>query len=579
MTEQGSKLDALYEREWQWQLKEWPTLATYAGDPRFDALWNDEREEAIESRKEHEVDVLGEIRSFARESLAADEQLNYDLFLRNLESAVEGHRFPSELMPVSQMGGPHQDIPDVLQSQPRRNESDLRKVIERLRRVPALVEQTIALMRRGATAGVVHPRVVLRDMTRLLGESVVEDPTTSAIYEVAFAELPNSIPNDVQKRIQTEGLAAIHESVTPAFAALRAFFDQTYLPASRESIALSNLPDGDAWYQYQIAQHTTTSMTADEIHELGLSEVERIRSQMEAIRKATGFTGTLNEFFSFLRDDSRFFFDDADSLVVAYRDICKKIDPGLSRLFKTLPRLPYGVLPVPAYSQETQTTAYYYPGAPDAGRPGYFFANTFDLKSRPKWEMEALSLHEAVPGHHLQIALAQELTSVPNFRRFVNYTAFVEGWALYAESLGEDLGLYTDPYSKFGQLTYEMWRSIRLVVDTGMHARGWSRDQAIRFFRENAGKTDHDIVVEVDRYIVWPGQALAYKVGELKIRELRRRAESALGSGFDIRRFHDAVLEAGPLPLSMLEARIGSWIERERQGGAFAGLSLAERGQ
>ena len=565
MTEAGSKLDAIYAREWEWQLREWPTLATYAGDSRYDSLWNDDSEEAIGRRQEHERHLLAEIKSIDRETLADDEQLNYDLFRRNVESAVEGQRFPAELMPLNQMGGPHQDVPDVIQSQPRRSIDEVGKVIDRLRAVPQVIENTIALMRRGLSTGVTPPRVVLRDVARLIERHIVTEPTSSPIYKIAFEELPRSIVAADQQKVRRDATAAISDAVVPALSALHQFFENEYLPRCRESIALTALPEGEEWYQYQIAQQTTTDLSAEEIHAIGLSEVKRIRSEMESIRRATGFPGELADFFSYLKTDQRFFFSDEDSLVRAYRDICKRIDPALSRIFGTLPRLPYGVLPVPEYSQETQTTAYYYPGAPDAGRPGYFFANTYDLSSRPKWEMEALSLHEAVPGHHLQIALAQELTGVPRFRQIVNYTAFVEGWGLYAESLGEELGLYADPYAKFGQLTYEMWRSIRLVVDTGMHAKGWSRDQAIAFFRENAGKTDHDIVVEVDRYIVWPGQALAYKIGELKIRELRTKAESSLGARFDIRRFHDAILGAGPLPLSILESRMDRWMENEKR--------------
>jgi len=292
--------------------------------------------------------------------------------------------------------------------------------------------------------------------------------------------------------------------------------------------------------------------------------VKRIRAQMDEVIASTRFEGTFGDFVDFLRTDARFFFERPEDLLVAYRDICKRADPVLPRLFGTLPRLPYGVVPVPAYAEKSQTTAYYEPGSPAAGRPGNFFANTYDLKARPKWEMEALSLHEAVPGHHLQIALAQEMPDMPEFRKNSFYTAYVEGWGLYAESLGNEMGFYQDPYSRFGQLTYEMWRAIRLVVDTGMHALGWTREQAIGFFVENAGKAEHDIVVEIDRYIVWPGQALAYKIGELKIQELRRRARERLGDRFDIRAFHDQVLGAGAVPLDVLEARIEAWIKAPR---------------
>jgi len=292
--------------------------------------------------------------------------------------------------------------------------------------------------------------------------------------------------------------------------------------------------------------------------------VKRIRSEMDSLIKSTGFKGGFPEFAEFLRTDPQFYFETAEELLDAYRVIAKKIDPELPRFFGQLPRLPYGILPVPAYDEKTQTTAYYMRGSVETGRPGYFYANTYNLKSRPKWEMEALTIHEAVPGHHLQIALSQELEDVSEFRKYTSYTAFVEGWGLYSESLGGEMGFYKDPYSKFGQLTYEMWRAIRLVVDTGIHGMGWSRQQAIDYFKENAAKTEHDITVEVDRYIAWPGQALAYKIGELKIKELRAKAENILGENFDIRKFHDAVLENGAIPLEVLEEKIEAWIAAEQ---------------
>ena len=314
-----------------------------------------------------------------------------------------------------------------------------------------------------------------------------------------------------------------------------------------------------------IRHYTTTSLTPDKIHEIGLIEGKRIREEMEAIKEEVGFNEGLIDFFEFLRTDSRFYYETADELLAGYRDICKRADPELIKLFRKLPRQPYGVVPIPAYIEKSVTTAYYQPGSNEAGRAGFFFANTYDLTSRPKWEMEALALHEAVPGHHLQLAIADEIEGLPEFRKYGRYTGYVEGWGLYSESLGEEMGFYTDPYSKFGQLTYEMWRAIRLVVDTGLHAKGWSRNQAIDFFKANAGKAEHDIVVEVDRYIVWPGQALAYKLGELKIKQLRTRASSKLKDEFDIRLFHDEILWNGALPLSILEKRIENWINKQEK--------------
>jgi len=377
----------------------------------------------------------------------------------------------------------------------------------------------------------------------------------SALLE-PFTEFPAGFPEAERTRMTARAKQIYTSTIAPAFQKLREYVVSAYLPACRESIAASALPNGAAAYAFHVRWQTTTNLTPQQTHAIGLSEVRRIRAEMDRVIASTGFKGSFHDFTEFLRTDSRFFYDKPEDLVNGYRIIAKKIDPELARLFGKLPRSPYGVCPIPDFKAPSQTTAYYQPGAPSAGRPGCYFVNTYNLRARPKWEMEALSLHESVPGHHLQISLAQEMEGQPEFRKHVGYSAFVEGWGLYAESLGEDLGMYKDPYSKFGQLSYEMWRAVRLVVDTGMHSMGWTRDQAIQLFKDNTGKTDQDITVEVDRYIVWPGQALAYKLGQRKIRELRGEAEKKLGAKFDARRFHDAVLKNGALPLNALDGRI-----------------------
>jgi len=402
---------------------------------------------------------------------------------------------------------------------------------------------------------------------------IVDEPAASPMLR-PFQSMPPAIELPVAETLRAAAARAYTAAVAPAYRRLLEYLETRYLPRTRETIAARDLPDGEAWYAFSVRQMTTTRLGAEEIHRIGLGEVKRIRAEMDAVIARTGFDGTFQQFVGFLRTDDRFFFDRAEDLLVAYRDICKRVDPELPKLFATLPRLPYGVAAVPSYAEKSQTTAYYEPGSPSAGRPGRFFANTYDLRARPRWEMEALALHEAVPGHHLQIAIAQELPEMPDFRRHGFYTAYIEGWGLYAESLGPEMGFYEDPYAKFGQLTYEMWRAIRLVVDTGMHALGWSRQQAIDFFTENAGKAEHDIVVEVDRYIVWPAQALAYKIGELKIKELRARATAALGARFDLRLFHDEVLGAGALPLDVLASRDPYQIERLRKDCAEALVNL-----
>ena len=560
---EADKLDVLIDSEWQRRLADEPTLATRIGDRRYNDRWEDRSLEAIAARRAHSQDVLARIKAIDRAQLSPTAQLNYDLFLRNASSRVEEERFHGEYLPINTRYGPYSEIAEVVRLTPLAKVKDYEDLVKRLRAFPTLVDQTIVLMRKGMEAGVMPPKVILREVSQQMTLQIHEDVTRTPVYQTAFQQMPSSISVADQDRLREEGKSALRDSVVPAIRKLQTFFLKEYEPKARNTVGISSLPDGEAWYAVRVKTMTTTDLSADQIHEIGLSEVKRIRAEMEEAMRRTKFHGDLQAFFNFLRTDPQFFFKDKELLLLTYRDIAKRIDPELPKLFRTLPRMPYGVVPVPAFSEKSQTTAYYQPGSVDSGRAGYFYANTYDLKSRPKWEMEALTLHEAVPGHHLQIAIAQELRDVPNFRRFGGYTAFVEGWGLYAESLGPEIGLYRDTYSKFGQLTYEMWRAIRLVVDTGMHAKGWTRDQAIRLFQQNTGKTQHDIEVEVDRYIAWPGQALAYKLGELKIKELRAYATQQLGDQFDLRDFHDQVLGAGPLPLSMLDARIRQWVAEQ----------------
>jgi uncharacterized protein (DUF885 family) len=559
---EGERLHALFQAYWAYNLDEFPELATYTGDPGRNHRWTDHSLEAYE-RRHREMEVPARVlATIDRAALSAADQVHYDLFRRNVEESLEGRRFKGEYMPVTQMGGVQQNVAQYLMLMPYFERTDFENAIARMEAVPTLVDQTIALLERGVETGITPPRVTLRDVPEQVRNQIVSDPADSPMLR-PFQSMPPTIEPPVAEALRAAGARAYTAAVAPAYRRLLEYLETRYLPRTRETIAARDLPDGEAWYAFSVRQMTTTRLTAQEIHDIGLREVKRIRGEMEAVMARTDFDGTFQQFVGFLRTDERFFFERAEDLLVAYRDICKRVDPELPKLFATLPRLPYGVVPVPAYAEKSQTTAYYEPGSPAAGRPGRFFANTYDLRARPRWEMEALALHEAVPGHHLQIALAQELPEMPEFRRHGFYTAYIEGWGLYAESLGPEMGFYQDPYAKFGQLTYEIWRAIRLVVDTGMHALGWSRQQAIDFFTENAGKAEHDIVVEVDRYIVWPAQALAYKIGELKIKELRARASAALGERFDLRRFHDEVLGAGALPLDVLASRVDAWVARQ----------------
>jgi len=553
------RLHQLFAQNWAYTMREYPEFATAVGYPGQNARWTDNSLEAIARRKRELNDPLTALRAIDRARLNVTDQLNYDLFRRNATDALEESRFPGELMPITQLNGVQQDVPSTIAQMPTGSVRDYEDIVARLRAVPLLVNQTIVLLQRGLAAGVTPPRITLRDVPSQAQDLVVDDPLTSPLL-TAFTHFPADLPVADQQRLRSTAIAAYRDSVAPAFRKLSAFLRDTYVPKARTTTGMRDLPNRMGWYQVRARASTTTDLAPEQIHAIGLAEVKRIRGQMDSVIAASGFQGTFADYVQFLRTDPRFYFTTAEELLRASRDLAKRIDPQLVRLFGTLPRLPYGVSPIPSYSERSQTTAYYQPGSPLGHRPGTYFVNTYNLPARPRWEMEALTLHEAVPGHHLQIALAQELEGVPEFRRFGGYTAFVEGWGLYSESLGGELGLYTDPYSKFGQLTYEMWRAVRLVIDTGIHTMGWTREQAIDYFKANAAKTEHDITVEVDRYIVWPGQALAYKIGELKIKELRAYASTTLGGRFDVRAFHDQVLGAGAVPLDVLDARIHAWV-------------------
>ena len=564
-------LRAYLDEDWVRWLEEYPELATSFGFPGLDDRWTDDSPAGIERRKRHLSDSLVSLKRLDADLLPPKERTNYDLYRELLEVAERGLAFGldplpfhlgmphSLLVPLSQMEGVHLTASDTLDIQPRDHLSDYENILARLNALAEPVEQNLALLEAGRQKGFTPHRVAIRGVPDQVRGLIPRDPMASPLLR-AFTELPDRIGDSDRQRLLTAAKAAYSDRIVPAFERLHEYLVSTYLPACRDIPGVAALPNGAALYAHLVRWQTTTGSTPQEIHEIGRREVRRLRSAMEKQIASTGFSGTFSEFLEFLRTDDRFFFPSAEALVDAYRVIAKKTDPELGRLFGRLPRLPYGVLPVPAYRAESSPTAYYMPGAPATGRAGIFFANTFDLRARPRWEMEALCLHEAVPGHHLQGTLAQEVEDLPGFRRFTGPTAFVEGWGLYAESLGDELGHYQDPYAKMGEYTYDMWRSIRLVVDTGIHALGWTRDDAIRFFRENTGKSEVDIAVEVDRYIVWPAQALAYKMGQLKFRELRTWAEQQLGERFDIRGFHDCVLEEGALPLGMLEPRVKQWV-------------------
>jgi uncharacterized protein (DUF885 family) len=559
----SQRLNTLYLLQWEYLMNQFPEWATERGLPVGNDRWTDNSLGAIATRHLDLAEERKAILSINRDALTDAQKLNYDLLLRNVDQYIEGLKFPDELLPIDQLDGIQQGMAYTIGIQPRRTMKDYENILARLAAIGKRVNEEIVLMQEGVRRGITYPKVTMRDVPEQIMNIIPADPLASALLE-PFRKFPEGVSAVDEKQLKEKAKKVFEESVRPAFKKLHDYIKDTYIPACRETTDWSSLPNGKEWYAFKVREHTTTNKSPGELYETGLKEVARIRGQMDSIRKATGFNGDLVAFFNYLRTDPKFFYKDSASLIQGYQVIAKRVDPQLVKLFGKLPRLPYGVIPVPTYAQKSQTTAYYNGGSLEAARPGYFFANTYDLPSRPKWEMEPLTLHEAVPGHHLQISLAQEMENVPELRKQSDYTAFVEGWGLYAEKLGEEMGFYETPYDKMGQLTYEMWRAVRLVVDVGLHSLGWSREKAIKYFEENAGKASHDIEVEVDRYIVWPAQALAYKTGELKIKELRAYAEKELGAKFNIRAFHDELLGAGALPLDILEKRMKTWVERNR---------------
>ena len=544
-------LRRLFDDEWAYQMAQSPEWATVLGFPGMDDRWADVSPAAVEARVAHGRELLDRLAAFPDDALSESERLSRDLLAADTRLEVEGARFHDEWQSVHQLEGVQQDPAMIIEAQAASTPQEQERIVERLRRLPALIDQTIENLQQGLAAGITPPQICLRDVPQQVTNQLVADPADSPLLVHGASDA---------------AVAAFTEHVAPAYERLRAFLVDTYLPGARSTLACRDLPDGEERYAHAVRRHTTTDRSPAEIHQTGLDEVARIRSEMETVAKGAGFGG-FDEYAHHLRTAPEQRHTDPEALLEEYRAIGRRIDARLPDLFGRLPRIPYEIVAVPPYAEQSQTAAYYLQPAADGSRPGQFFANTYDLPSRYRWEMEALTLHEAVPGHHLQIALAQELDDLPEFRRNAWYTAYGEGWGLYAESLGHEVGCYTDPASHFGALIAEIWRAVRLVLDTGLHTMGWTREQAITYFEDATGRHgDHDIVVEVDRYIVWPGQALGYKIGELKLKELRARSTAALGAGFDLRAFHDEVLRHGCLPLGLLDDQVSRWVASRANG-------------
>ncbi|MBP85237.1 MAG: DUF885 domain-containing protein [Planctomycetaceae bacterium] len=561
----SSDLAKLIDDSWEYGLREFPTFATRVGDHRF----NDQlARQSIADQKRRlamKREFLQRWEAIDRDALEQTDRVNYDIFGRLLQDDIAEGDFEMYLIPISNRWGFHIEFPELPKNVPLRSAADYENYISRLKQYSRLTDEHIELLRGGIETGLVLPAVVLEGYRDSITAHIVDEPEDSLLFG-PFRKFPDRLTDEQERVLTKAGRAAIAEHVIPSYAKFLVFMEKEYLPNCRGSIAASALPRGRAYYRHRVRKYTTLGLTPEEVHSTGQREVQRIRTEMEEIIKRVKFDGDFDAFVTHLRTDPQFYPKTPEQLLERTAYVLKKMDGELPKLFKTLPRTPYGIRVIPEYIAPKTTTAYYQQPAGDGSQAGFYYVNTYNLKSRPLYGVEALSLHEAVPGHHLQLALQQELTDIPEFRRFSPVTAFIEGWALYAERLGLEVGFYEDPYSDFGRLTYENWRASRLVVDTGMHYLGWTRKQAIDFMASNTALSIHNIESEVDRYISWPGQALAYKTGELKIRELRALAEKELGDGFNIREFHDVVLGSGAVPLDVLEVNVKAYVAAQRKG-------------
>jgi uncharacterized protein (DUF885 family) len=553
-----SPVNVLADRYWQWSLRENPVAATYAGVPGYDDRLGSVAPDALARQADSLRAFLAELGRMDQATLAGQERVTAEILALRWRDDLDELERRTIRIPVNAEGGFHTGIAGLPRITPARTPEDIERYARRLEEVPRYFREHVAWMRRGLAEGYVPPRIILEGMESTM-QLVTPDPEASVFWE-PVTRLPASVSEPDRRRVRQRLARVIADSVARAYGDLFRFFTEEYRPRTRATLAARLLPDGEAFYRQQVRHFTTLPLEPDSVHAIGLAEVARIRAEMDRVRATAGFRGTHAQFLRFLRTDPRFAPKSAEELLGRARDIAKRVDWALPSQFGRLPRQPYGVVPVPAHLAP-KYTAGRYSGAPIGGtRAGEYWVNTTSLRSRTLYTLEALTLHEAVPGHHLQTALAQELEGIPEFRRRGYFSAFGEGWGLYSERLGLDMGFYRDPYSDFGRLTYEMWRACRLVVDTGLHWKGWSRQQAIDYMAANTALAIHEVTTEVDRYIGWPGQALAYKIGELEIRALRAEAERRLGPRFDVRAFHDVVLGSGSVPLPTLRRLVGDWI-------------------
>ena len=562
-TDPAASLHDLFDREWKWRLVESPEFATSVGVHDYDDRLGD-ASAASEARRAGQMKKFAaELAAIPKTSLSNEDRINAEIFQQQLERGIESIRFREYEIPLSADWGFHTSLTRLPEEMTFLTIHDYRNYVSRLNAIPRYVDDEIAVMKDGLARGMTLPKVVLAGIDETMTSHVVKDAEKSVWWK-PFTKFPATFSEAERRSLEEAGRKAIMSAAVPAFSKLADFMVRDYIPHARTTIATSDLPDGRAYYEFLLRRYTTLPLTAEQIHQTGLAEVERIQKEMNGVIRQVGFQGDFKAFIAFLRTDPRFYAKTPEELLERASWICKRMDGKLPSLFKTLPRLPYGVQPVPDEMAPKFTGGRYVEAPVGSTQPGYFWVNTYHLDQRPFYTLEALALHESVPGHHLQIALSQELKDLPNFRRYSYISTFGEGGGLYCEHLGLEAGFYTDPYSNFGRLTYEMWRACRLVVDTGMHAMGWSREKALEFLGSHTALSLHEVQTETDRYIATPGQAVSYKIGELTIRRLRKKAEEALGKNFDVREFHDAVLLHGSVPMPVLEEQIDRYIAERR---------------
>ena len=566
----AAELDTLYAEYWEESLKLNPINATFIGDKRYnDQLPNFFSADYRKQTGEFNRRWLQRLQGLDVSKVEGQARLSHEILVESLQEQIAGEAFPDWQQPINQFFS----VPNYIvmlgsgsSAQPFKTVKDYDDWLARAGKVPALFEQAIANMREGVQAGVVQPRLLMQKVLPQLDGVVSDDPQKTPFWG-PISNLPADFSDADKKRLTEAYTAMINQQLVPAFRGLRTYLADEYIPVARETHGLGALPNGAEWYAHLAKSTTTTSLTPAEIHQIGLDEVARLRTELEQLKTEVGFEGDLKSFFKYMSTDPKFTFKSEDAILKDYRDLEAKVNQKVPELFSLMPKAAFEIRPVEAFRAASEAAGSYMSPSEDGTRPGIFYLNTYDLPARKSWARDSLYLHEAIPGHHFQLALQQELKDVPAFRRFGGQTAYIEGWGLYAESLGKELGVYADPYQRFGQLSAEIWRAIRLVVDTGLHSKGWTREQVLEYMHDNSGLSETDAIAEAERYMAIPGQALAYKIGQLKITELRNRAQKELGDKFDIREFHAQVLGDGSLPLAVLEAKIDRWIATQKTAG------------